>query len=52
MQGIIPRAVGHIFSHIEKAEAGEEFTIRVSFLEIYREQVKVRALGGVGLRCC
>lgn len=40
MMGIIPRAVAQIFQHIDGAQDGEEFTIRVSFMEIYREQVK------------
>ena len=49
LAGIIPRACSQIFRHIESDESGTEYTIRVSFLEIYREQVKVSSQSKV---CC
>lgn len=39
-KGIIPRACGHIFSHINQDTEGTEYTIKCSFLEIYREIVR------------
>jgi kinesin family protein 11 len=35
--GIIPRAMGHLFSRLSKQ--GCEFSVRVSFLEIYNEEL-------------
>lgn len=37
--GIIPRACAHIFEHIRADTQGIEFTIKCSFLEIYKEVV-------------
>eukprot|EP01119_Soliformovum_irregulare_P013500 TRINITY_DN359_c0_g2_i1.p1 TRINITY_DN359_c0_g2~~TRINITY_DN359_c0_g2_i1.p1 ORF type:complete len:685 (-),score=277.79 TRINITY_DN359_c0_g2_i1:587-2614(-) len=39
-EGIIPRAAKHIFRHIESDKSRTEYTIKCSFLEIYRETVK------------
>ena len=38
--GIIPRACKHIFDYIQNDTTGIEFTIKCSFLEIYKEDVK------------
>jgi hypothetical protein len=38
--GIIPRACEHIFKYIAQDRTGTEFTIKCSFLEIYREIVR------------
>eukprot|EP01114_Cavostelium_apophysatum_P013371 TRINITY_DN3225_c0_g1_i1.p1 TRINITY_DN3225_c0_g1~~TRINITY_DN3225_c0_g1_i1.p1 ORF type:complete len:1612 (-),score=534.39 TRINITY_DN3225_c0_g1_i1:42-4877(-) len=40
MKGIIPRACAHIFEHIANDTSGTEYTIKCSFLEIYKEVVK------------
>ncbi len=39
-RGIIPRACSHIFEHISQDKEGVEYTIKCSFLEIYREAVR------------
>jgi hypothetical protein len=39
-KGIIPRACTHIFNHIAGVTDGTEFTIKCSFLEIYKENVR------------
>lgn len=39
-RGIIPRACSHIFSYIKKSQEGIEFTIKCSFLEIYKEVIR------------
>lgn len=39
-RGIIPRACSQLFSHIEQDNSGTEFTIKCSFLEIYRETLR------------
>ena len=36
--GLIPRALQHLFDKLDKSGAGE-YTIRVSFLEIYNEEI-------------
>ena len=36
-RGIIPRACSQLFSHIEQDTSGTEYTIKCSFLEIYKE---------------
>lgn len=38
--GIIPRAAKHIFDAIANSNEEREFSIRASFLEIYREQLR------------
>lgn len=38
-QGIIPRAVRHIYGFIDAAEKGIKFLVRCSYLEIYNENV-------------
>lgn len=40
LKGIIPRACEHIFKYIESDSSGTEFTIKCSFLEIYKEVVR------------
>jgi hypothetical protein len=39
-RGIIPRACSHIFEHISNDREGTEYTIKCSFLEIYKETVR------------
>eukprot|EP00736_Rhodelphis_marinus_P012722 Rmarinus@m.8893 len=38
--GIIPRVIEHLFSGIEKRRANAEFLVRVSFLEVYNEDLR------------
>ncbi|XP_059094614.1 kinesin-like protein KIF3A [Tigriopus californicus] len=40
MKGIIPNSFAHIFGHIAKAEENIKFLVRVSYLEIYNEEVR------------
>lgn len=40
LKGIIPRACEHIFKYIANDQTGCEFTIKCSFLEIYKEIVR------------
>jgi kinesin family protein 5 len=40
LRGIVPRACAQIFDHIAQDAAGTEYTIKCSFLEIYREVVR------------
>ena len=40
MKGIIPNSFAHIFGHIAKAEENVKFLVRVSYLEIYNEDVR------------
>ena len=37
MAGIVPRALGQLFDELRRQSA--EFTIRVSFLELYNEEL-------------
>ena len=39
-RGIVPRACSQLFSHIEQDNTGTEFTIKCSFLEIYKETLR------------
>ena len=39
-KGIIPRMVGGIFNKIESAPEEVEFTVKVSFIEIYNEKIR------------
>lgn len=40
LKGIIPNSFAHIFGHIAKAEEDKKFLVRVSYLEIYNEEVR------------
>lgn len=40
MQGIIPRMVRTLFSHIDNSPMSVEFTVKVSYAEIYKEKIK------------
>ncbi|XP_067132536.1 kinesin-like protein KIF3A [Centruroides vittatus] len=40
LKGIIPNSFAHIFGHIAKAEDDKTFLVRVSYLEIYNEEVR------------
>ncbi|KAF2352900.1 Kinesin motor domain, partial [Trinorchestia longiramus] len=40
LRGIIPNSFAHIFGHIAKAEEDQKFLVRVSYLEIYNEEVR------------
>jgi kinesin family protein 5 len=40
LRGIIPRSCEHIFNYIERDTSGTEFTIKCSFLEIYKEVIR------------
>ncbi|KAG1676987.1 Kinesin-like protein KIF3A [Nymphon striatum] len=40
LKGIIPNSFAHIFGHIAKADEDKKFLVRVSYLEIYNEEVK------------
>ena len=40
LRGIIPNSFAHIFGHIAKAEEDKNFLVRVSYLEIYNEEVR------------
>ena len=40
LKGIIPRSCMHIFDHISRDRSGTEYTIKCSFLEIYKEIVR------------
>lgn len=37
--GIVPRVINFIFSEIDKRKAKAEFVVKVSFLEIYNEEI-------------
>ena len=39
-RGIIPRAIADIYEHIERLSDTQAFRIRVSFLEIYNEEIR------------
>ena len=40
MAGVIPRAVAHVFDHAMAAPETMEFTVKVSFVEIYLEKIR------------
>ena len=40
LKGIIPRIAGELFAAVERADADTEFTLRVSFMEIYMERLR------------
>ncbi|XP_064404188.1 kinesin-like protein KIF3A isoform X2 [Halichondria panicea] len=39
-RGIIPNSFAHIFGHIAKSEGETQFLVRVSYLELYNEEVR------------
>lgn len=39
-RGIIPNTFAHIFGHIAKADDRYKFLVRVTYLEIYNEEVR------------
>lgn len=39
-RGIIPNTFAHIFGHIAKAKENQKFLVRVSYMEIYNEEVR------------
>ncbi|CAJ0939165.1 unnamed protein product [Ranitomeya imitator] len=45
LRGIIPNSFAHVFGHIAKAEGDTRFLVRVSYLEIYNEEVRVTGEG-------
>ncbi|XP_053573158.1 kinesin-like protein KIF3A isoform X1 [Bombina bombina] len=40
LRGIIPNSFAHVFGHIAKAEGDTRFLVRVSYLEIYNEEIR------------
>ena len=40
LKGIIPNSFAHIFGHIAKSGDDKNFLVRVSYLEIYNEEVR------------
>ncbi|EYC35859.1 hypothetical protein Y032_0968g3243 [Ancylostoma ceylanicum] len=40
LQGIIPNSFAHIFDHIAKCQQDTTFLVRVSYLEIYNEELR------------
>jgi hypothetical protein len=40
LQGIIPNTFEHVFHEVENSEAGKQWMVRASFLEIYNEEVR------------
>ena len=40
LRGIIPNSFAHIFGHISKADPNQKYLVRVSYLEIYQEEVR------------
>ncbi|XP_031626150.1 kinesin-like protein KIF3A [Contarinia nasturtii] len=39
-KGVIPNTFAHIFGHIAKAKDNQKFLVRVSYMEIYNEEVR------------
>lgn len=39
-RGIIPNTFAHIFQHISKSPENQKFLVRVSYMEIYNEEVR------------
>lgn len=39
-RGIIPNTFAHIFGHISKCQGNQKFLVRVSYMEIYNEEVR------------
>lgn len=40
LRGIIPNSFAHIFDHIAKCKENTTFLVRVSYLEIYNEEIR------------
>jgi hypothetical protein len=40
LRGVIPKSFDHIFDNISKAGSGKRFLVRVSFMEIYNEEIR------------
>lgn len=40
MWGIIPNAFEHIFDHIRQSQSSDSFLVRISYLEIYNEEIR------------
>ena len=40
LRGVIPRIVEHIFAHIATAPGHMEYTVKVSYMEIYMERIR------------
>ncbi len=40
LRGIIPNSFAHIFGHMAKADDSLQFLVRVSYLEIYNEEIR------------
>lgn len=40
LKGIIPNSFAHIFGHIAKADESVKFLVRVSYFEIYNEEIR------------
>ncbi|KDD73429.1 kinesin, partial [Helicosporidium sp. ATCC 50920] len=40
LEGVIPRAIAAIFSRVRAAPPGVEFSLRVGFVEIHREEIR------------
>nr|AMS24209.1 kinesin 2 protein [Marsilea vestita] len=38
--GIIPNAFEHIFQHIRQSQSSDSFLVRISYLEIYNEEIR------------
>ena len=49
--GIIPRMIETVFEGIDKADEDIEFTLQVSFMEIYMERIRVRELFAMIYNC-
>ncbi|KAG9393558.1 Kinesin motor domain [Carpediemonas membranifera] len=39
-RGLIPRIIDSVFTHLEEADASLEFSIKVSYVEIYMEKIR------------
>ena len=52
LKGIIPNSFAHIFGHIAKADEDLKFLVRVSYLEIYNEEVRDLLGKDQSLRYC
>ncbi len=48
--GIIPNSFAHIFAHISEANEGVRFLVRVSYLEIYNEEIRDLLAKNQGVR--